>query len=188
VKARSRAGLKPEQRQTNPTNRKKRSCRRSGCYKGDRSLDNLSAHSRTPVTKSRQRHFAGSWVRDRAFYSGTDVRRGAGQKVQLVQLKRQNRRVSMFARRLCLGSPGGEMSRQVLLATLARPLCEPSHRPPKKKDRPKSLSFCSDNTVTDTRLPLRRSLPVLPCEQTGQHRSVFLKGAATSRHRATTLG
>jgi hypothetical protein len=175
---------------------------------------------------------------DRAFYSGTDVRRGAGQKVQLVQLKRQNRRVSMFARRLCLGSPGGEMSRQVLLATLARPLCEPSHRPPQKKDRPKSLSFCSDNTVTDDEQapPVHSWPPFLdlgliaavtartyacptpsghkvrriaadirngsiapvcrcadhfrsyPVNRHGQHRSVCLKGAATSRHRATTLG
>jgi len=40
------------------------------------------------------------------------------------------------------------MSGEALLATPARPLYEPSHRPP-KKDRPKSLSFCSDNTVTD---------------------------------------
>jgi hypothetical protein len=40
------------------------------------------------------------------------------------------------------------MSCEALLATPARPLYEPSHRPP-KKDRPKSLSFCSDNTVTD---------------------------------------
>jgi hypothetical protein len=38
------------------------------------------------------------------------------------------------------------MSGRATLATPARPLCEPSHRPP-KKDRPKSLSFCSDNTV-----------------------------------------
>jgi hypothetical protein len=38
------------------------------------------------------------------------------------------------------------MSGEAILATPARPLCEPSHRPP-KKDRPKSLSFCSDNTV-----------------------------------------
>jgi hypothetical protein len=66
----------------------------------------------------------------------------------LLQLKRQSRRVSMFARRLCLGSPGGEMSGEASRATPARPLCEPSHRPP-KKDHPKSLSFCSDNTVTD---------------------------------------
>jgi hypothetical protein len=41
------------------------------------------------------------------------------------------------------------MSGEPLLATPARPLYEPSHRPPKKKERPKSLSFCSDNTVTD---------------------------------------
>ena len=41
------------------------------------------------------------------------------------------------------------MSGEALLATPARPLYEPSHRPPKKKERPKSLSFCSDNTVTD---------------------------------------
>jgi hypothetical protein len=40
------------------------------------------------------------------------------------------------------------MSGEALLATPAPPLYEPSHRPP-KKDRPKSLSFCSDNTVTD---------------------------------------
>jgi hypothetical protein len=40
------------------------------------------------------------------------------------------------------------MSGEALLATPARPLYEPSHRP-QKKDRPKSLSFCSDNTVTD---------------------------------------
>jgi hypothetical protein len=40
------------------------------------------------------------------------------------------------------------MSGEALLATPARPLYEPPHRPP-KKDRPKSLSFCSDNTVTD---------------------------------------
>jgi hypothetical protein len=51
----------------------------------------------------------------------------------------------MFARQLCLGSPGGEISGEALLATPARPLYEPSHRPP-KKERP--LSFCSDNTVT----------------------------------------
>ena len=40
------------------------------------------------------------------------------------------------------------MSCEALLAMPERPLCEPSHRSP-KKDRPKSLSFCSDNTVTD---------------------------------------
>lgn len=40
------------------------------------------------------------------------------------------------------------MSGEALLATPAPPLYEPSHRSP-KKERPKSLSFCSDNTVTD---------------------------------------
>jgi hypothetical protein len=77
LKDRSRAGLKPEQRQTNPTNRKKRSCRRSNCYQGDRSLDNLSG-------PRLQR--AASAI-SRAVRLGTDVRRGAVQKVQLVQLK-----------------------------------------------------------------------------------------------------
>jgi hypothetical protein len=149
VKDRSRADLKSEQRQTNPTNRKKRSSRRSDCYKGDRSLDHLSAHSRTPVTKNRQRHFAA--VRSGTGHSifRTDVRRGAGQKVQLVQLKSQSRQVNIFARQLCQGSPGEEMSGEAWLATPARLLYEPSHRPQKNKERPKSLSFCSDNTVTD---------------------------------------
>jgi hypothetical protein len=41
------------------------------------------------------------------------------------------------------------MSGEALLATPARPLYEPSHRPSKKEERPKSLSFCSDNTATD---------------------------------------
>ena len=45
------------------------------------------------------------------------------------------------------------MSGEALLATPARPLYEPSHRASKKgvpeKECPKSLSFCSDNTVTD---------------------------------------
>jgi hypothetical protein len=40
------------------------------------------------------------------------------------------------------------MSGEVLLVRTRAPLCELSHKPP-KKDRPKSLSFCSDNTVTD---------------------------------------
>jgi hypothetical protein len=39
------------------------------------------------------------------------------------------------------------MSGEALLATRA-PLYEPSHSP-QNKERPKSLSFCSDNTVTD---------------------------------------
>jgi hypothetical protein len=52
------------------------------------------------------------------------------------------------SRRLCLGGPGGEMSVDALLATPARPLYERSHRL-QKKVRPKSLSFCSDKTVTD---------------------------------------
>jgi hypothetical protein len=39
------------------------------------------------------------------------------------------------------------MSGEALLATPARPYYEPSHRPSKKKERPKSLSFF--NTVTD---------------------------------------
>jgi hypothetical protein len=40
------------------------------------------------------------------------------------------------------------MSGEALLATPARPLYEPSHRPPKKRSA-RSRSFCSDNTVTD---------------------------------------
>jgi hypothetical protein len=40
------------------------------------------------------------------------------------------------------------MSGDALLATPARPLYEPSHRPPKKRSA-RSHSFCSDNTVTD---------------------------------------
>src|ERR1700751_3680644 len=36
------------------------------------------------------------------------------------------------SRRLCLDSPGGEMSGEALLAMPARPLYEPSHRRPKK--------------------------------------------------------
>ena len=40
------------------------------------------------------------------------------------------------------------MSSEALLATPARPLYEPSHRPP-KKGASKVALFCSDNTVTD---------------------------------------
>ena len=40
------------------------------------------------------------------------------------------------------------MSGDALLATPARPLYEPSHRPPKKRSA-RSHSFCSDNTVTE---------------------------------------
>ena len=40
------------------------------------------------------------------------------------------------------------MSGEALLATPARPLYEPSHRPP-KKGAPEVALFCSDNTVTD---------------------------------------
>src|SRR5665647_813864 len=83
-------------------------------------------------------------------------RRRAKGSIGPAKIKKQSHRVSMFARRLCLGSPGGEMSGEALLATPARPLYEPSHRPP-KKDRPKSLSFCSDNTVTDD----QQAAPVL---------------------------
>jgi hypothetical protein len=54
----------------------------------------------------------------------------------------------MFARRLCLGSPGGEMSGEALLATPARPLYEPSHRPQKRSARSRSL-FAQENMVTD---------------------------------------
>src|SRR5262249_30902531 len=45
---------------------------------------------------------------------------------------RNRRPTSIFTRRLCLVSPGGKCPVSQILATPARPLCEPSHRPPKK--------------------------------------------------------
>jgi len=45
------------------------------------------------------------------------------------------------------------MSGEVILATPARPLCEPFHRPP-KKDRPKSLYFFAQMTRFGELLPI----------------------------------